>query len=123
MGRGARWIWMFATIAPGLWLGGCGGYELAYERAVYDREPVYCYRTIADVDCYRAADARADGRLVNYYGPSPRRVERPEMKEIRLDPPPAIEPGEEGAASGAAIVGGMPFDLTAPNRCVWEGRG
>ncbi len=72
-------------------LAGCGGYESAYERAVYDAEPVYCYRTIADPDCYPAADPASNRRLVNHYGPSPRRTRPPRRGEIRLDPPPPAE--------------------------------
>ncbi|MDZ3836362.1 MAG: hypothetical protein U0S49_03195 [Rhodospirillales bacterium] len=79
-------------------LTGCGGYETAYERAVYAAEPVYCYRTVADPDCYRAADPTANRRLVNYYGPSPSRAKAPRPAEIRLDPPP---PAETAAASGS----------------------
>lgn len=141
-----RSMWLFGAIAPALWLGGCGGYESAYERAVYDYESVYCYRTLGDPDCYRAADTRAERRLVNYYGPSPRRAEAPEATAIRLDPPPAISPeraagvtgpsacpagAEEGDCFGLARDGksrepsghGGPLDLGAPDRRVEEGRG
>jgi hypothetical protein len=99
---------MQADSATGNWCGavllmigltGCGGYETAYERAVHDVEPVYCYRTVADPDCYRAADPTANRRLVNYYGPSPRRAEAPRPGEIRLDPPPA-EPDADGGGVG-----------------------
>lgn len=76
---------------------GCGGYESAYERAVYDAEPVYCYRTIADPDCYRVADPASNRRLVNHYGPSPLRTKPPRPAEIRLDPPP---PAAEAEATG-----------------------
>lgn len=106
MGRGARWKKLLGLVAPVLWLAGCGGYESAYERAVYDDEPVYCYRTLADIDCFRAPDVRAERRLVNYYGPSPRRAARAEVEEIRLAPPPAIEPNPETKT--------MPTNLTAP---------
>lgn len=83
-------------------LSGCGGYESAYERAVYDAERVYCYRTIADPDCYRAADPVSNRRLVNYYGPSPRRTEAPPAAEIRLDAPP---PAESDAAARGGTTG------------------
>jgi hypothetical protein len=82
-------------------LAGCGGYETAYERAVYDAEPVYCYRTVADPDCYRLADPASNRRLVNYYGPSPGRTEAPRPAEIRLDPPPADTDAAAGGAGRA----------------------
>jgi hypothetical protein len=70
-------------------LTGCMRYEDAYEEAVYDREPVYCYRSLADVDCYRQPYPRDARRLTNYYGPSPRRLAEPApAPTIRLDPPP-----------------------------------
>ncbi|MCU0894096.1 MAG: hypothetical protein MUD06_07195 [Rhodospirillales bacterium] len=116
---------MQADSATGNWCGavllmigltGCGGYETAYERAVHDVEPVYCYRTVADPDCYRAADPTANRRLVNYYGPSPRRAEAPRPGEIRLDPPPAepdageraqpLVPGPLAASADAPRLGG-----------------
>lgn len=88
-------------------LSGCGGYESAYERAVYDAEPVYCYRTIADPSCYRAADPASNRRLVNYYGPSPRRTQAPPAAEIRLDAPPPAEIGAAamGGPTGAQAMG------------------
>lgn len=94
---------------------GCGGYESAYERAVYDAEPVYCYRTIADPDCYRVANKASNRRLVSYYGPSPRRSKAPRPAEIRLDPPPA----GNGEPTGAEVMGEraqppMPLPLAAP---------
>jgi hypothetical protein len=72
-------------------MAGCAGYESAYEKGVYAYEPIYCYRTLADIDCLRAPDLRAERRLVNYYGPSPRRAPRPAPSPpARLDPPPTI---------------------------------
>jgi hypothetical protein len=90
-------------VAAGFALAGCSGYESAYERAVYAFEPVYCYGTLAAVDCYRTPDPRADRRLVSYYGPSPRRVKAPAVAEVRLDAPPAAEPSE-GAGSGRSAL-------------------
>ncbi|HSO42738.1 MAG TPA: hypothetical protein VLR47_07850 [Rhodospirillales bacterium] len=86
-------------------LSGCGGYETAYERAVYAAEPVYCYRTIADPDCYRVADPASNRRVVNYYGPSPRRTKAPRPAEIRLDPPPPAEATAEADAGADAALG------------------
>ena len=112
-------------------LTGCGGYETAYERAVYDAEPVYCYRTVADPDCYRAADPASNRRLVNYYGPSPRRAKAPRPAEIRLEPPPAADAAT--AVPGRPRPKPRPWERGRNRRCrflwrhrptprVWEGR-
>jgi len=69
---------------------GCGGYVSAYEKAVFDFEPVYCYRNLGNVDCYAAPVYRDRRQLVNYFGPSPTRTPAPEMPDIRLDPPPPV---------------------------------
>ena len=53
------------------------GYVDRYEAGVYDFEPVYCYRTIGAVRCFKTPDHRDERRLVNYYGPHPSRYERP----------------------------------------------
>jgi hypothetical protein len=74
-------------------LAGCTTYESAYEEAVYDLEPLYCYQSLADPTCYRRPYFRDERRLVNYFGPSPNRWERPKPpKPARLDPPPLPEP-------------------------------
>ncbi len=101
---------LLAGLAAGSGLAGCG-YESAYERAVYDAEPVYCYRTLAEPDCWRDPDPAADRRLVNYYGPSPRRTEAPERADIRLEPPPpgTVEEWGEGREPGL----GAPIALSA----------
>ncbi len=69
---------------------GCGGYVSAYEAAVFDFEPVYCYRNLGDVDCHAAPVYRDRRRLVNYFGPSPTRTAAPETPDIRLYPPPPV---------------------------------
>src|SRR5512134_3718820 len=100
--------WWCGGVLLMIGLAGCGGYESAYERAVYDFEPVYCYRTLADPDCYRAADPAAERRVVNYYGPSPRRTKPPRQAEIRLDPPPpaaGAEIAQEGQRAAAEAMG------------------
>ncbi len=42
-------------------LAGCGGGPEPVERMVF------CYRTLADIDCYRQPDAGRDSRLVGVY--------------------------------------------------------
>lgn len=106
---------LLAGLAAGSGLTGCG-YESAYERAVYDAEPVYCYRTLADSDCWRDPDPTADRRLVNYYGPSPRRTEAPMRTPIRLEPPPPADVEATGRTEEGEIKGegpaGRPIALT-----------
>lgn len=70
-------------------LSACARDETAYERGVAAYEPVYCYASLADADCYRQPYFRDDRRLINHYGPTPRSYDRPKPpKPARLDPPP-----------------------------------
>jgi hypothetical protein len=79
-------------------LAACTSYESAYERSVYEYEPVYCYQSLAAVSCYRKPQARDARRLVNYYGPAPSKYRQPEAaEEHEWQPPPesdryAIDP-------------------------------
>ncbi len=73
---------------------GCTSYELAYERAVTDYEPVYCYQSLGGVTCHREPNHRDARRLVNYYGPAPSKYEAPE----RPDPAEPAPPPDGGAA-------------------------
>lgn len=69
---------------------GCSSYDSRYEEGVSDYEPVYCYRNIGGIACFDTPSHRDERQLVNYYGPSPGRYDRPEPPpEPRLDPPPA----------------------------------
>ena len=70
-----RRILLAATFLAGL--AGCADYESAYEEGVEDYEPIYCYQSLADAACYRRPYVRDARRLINYYGPSPRRYDRP----------------------------------------------
>ena len=76
-------------------VGACG-YVPAYEEAVYDFEPVYCYQSIGQsvsgVECYKTPKHRDERRLVNYYGPHPSRYDRPEPPPPpTLSAPPAVD--------------------------------
>ncbi len=51
----------------------------AYEAAVEDLEPRYCYKSLAGVTCYDTPYHRDEKRLVNYFGPAPKRYEKPEL--------------------------------------------
>ena len=97
-----------------LGLSGCVSYESAYEKAIYDDEPVYCYQSLGAVDCYRKPYRRDDARLVNYYGPAPARTRPPKLPPAaELQAPPAAEeapnaqpPAGAQAARGYADPGG-----------------
>ena len=49
----------------------------AYEAAVEEFEPVYCYQSLGGVSCYKKPNFRDERRMVNYYGPAPKRYDRP----------------------------------------------
>ena len=69
-----------ATIGLSILLGACG-YVSEYEKAVYDLEPSYCYKSIGKVACYKEPFHRDERRLVNYFGPDPSRYDKPEAPE------------------------------------------
>ena len=70
-------------------LGACTSYESAYERSVYDYEPLYCYQSLGAVSCYRQPKQTDARRLVNYYGPAPSKYPQPQPTEApELSPPP-----------------------------------
>jgi hypothetical protein len=63
----------------------------AYEAAVEDLEPSYCYQSIGGVTCYKTPYHRDERRLVNYFGPAPVRYDKPEpVAEIEGSAPEAI---------------------------------
>lgn len=112
---------------------GCTSYESAYERAVYDDEPVYCYQSLGGVDCYRSPYRRDDTRLVNYYGPAPSRTPAPKQrKAAEPQPPPAAEaagqprplPAAAQAATEQKPAAGQPgaagSDPQAPAKTSWR---
>ncbi len=79
-----------ATFSLVALLGACG-YVSEYEKAVYDWEPTYCYKSIGRVACYKEPYHRDERRLVNYFGPDPSRYDKPEAPEATpLDPPEMV---------------------------------
>ena len=79
------------TMAAAALLGACG-YVSDYEKAVYDYEPAYCYKSLAGVQCFKSPNHRDERRLVNYFGPHPSRYERPAPPPPpRLLPPPPVD--------------------------------
>ena len=67
---------MLTVFLAGLTLSACAQ-KSAYEAAVEDFEPVYCYKTIGGVACHETPNFRDERRLVNYFGPAPKRYDRP----------------------------------------------
>lgn len=59
------------------------GYKDAYEEAVYDLEPRYCYQQLGSVVCHDTPHHRDSARLVNYFGPHPDRYDQPEPRPRR----------------------------------------
>lgn len=79
-------------VALALAVAACGSDRSAYERAVAEEEPVYCYQTLAGIDCYRTPAFRDERTLVNFYGPRPADFERPEAPEpAELTAPPEVD--------------------------------
>ena len=71
-------------------LGACG-YVSEYEKAVYDWEPTYCYKSIGGVACYKDPYPRDERRMVNYFGPDPSRYDKPDAPEATPFDPQAVE--------------------------------
>ena len=68
-------------LASAALLSSCGSNLLLYEEAVEDWEPIYCYRTIGDADCYALPVPGEERHLVNFYGPPPRSYEEEDLRE------------------------------------------
>lgn len=88
-------------------LGACAD-KSAYEASVEAMEPVYCYQSLAGVSCYNEPYHRDGRRLVNYFGPAPKRYDAPAPTPApQLSAPEAInywvkdpEPIPRAAPSG-----------------------
>ena len=94
MGVRPQLVFMIVAVAVAL-VGACG-YVPAYEEAVYDFEPIYCYQSlgqsVSGVECYKTPKHRDERRLVNYYGPHPSSYDRPEPPPPpTLSAPPAVD--------------------------------
>ncbi|MDD9877434.1 MAG: hypothetical protein OXR84_08350 [Magnetovibrio sp.] len=68
---------ILTILAAAAVLGACAQ-KSAYEAAVEDYEPVYCYQSLGGVTCYEKPNFRDERRKVNYFGPAPKRYDRPE---------------------------------------------
>lgn len=72
-------------------LGSCG-YGDTYEEVVYDREPIYCYQSLAGVECFRTPNHSDKRRIVNFYGPDPMFYQEPKAAKIpELKAPKAVD--------------------------------
>lgn len=68
------------------------GHEDPYAEGVAEYEPIYCYRVLTDIQCFRTPDREADSRLVNYYGPSPSHFDPPEKPpKPKLSAPASVD--------------------------------
>ena len=111
-----RLVGLFAVV---LVLGACAQ-KSAYEAAVEDREPVYCYKSLAGVQCYEKPNFRDERRLVNYFGPAPKRYDRPAPSPVPelaapkaithwvKDPEPVPQPAPRGDLADRPWFGGTP---------------
>jgi len=80
-----------AAIGLSVALSACG-YVDGYEEQVYDKEPVYCYKSLAATECFNEPYHRDKRRLVNYFGPHPSRYDAPPEPEApNLQPPAAVD--------------------------------
>ena len=70
-------------------LGGCSFVD-RYEEQVHGMEPIYCYQSLAGVECLKEPYRRDDLRLVNYFGPHPTRHEAPKPRKMKLFAPPPV---------------------------------
>ena len=61
-----------------------------YEQQVEDWEPIYCYKSIGAVQCYKEPKHSESRRLVNFYGPPPSSYEAPEAPDYAAAKPPKM---------------------------------
>lgn len=76
-----RFMGLCVTFSAAALLGACSSMT-EYERHVQDWEPVYCYKSIGAVQCYKEPKHSDSRRLVNFYGPAPREYDTPDEPEL-----------------------------------------
>ncbi|MBM3546324.1 MAG: hypothetical protein FJX54_05200 [Alphaproteobacteria bacterium] len=107
-------------VVPLLALAGCYGnpvsrhfeWQRHQETVEFAPEPLYCYKTLAQVDCYaQPLDRRETNRIANYYGPAPGRavmVVPPPMPQEKVgnvvDHPPLMVPREKVESEPLQLV-------------------
>lgn len=122
---------IIALAAFSMALGACAD-KSAYERAVENYEPVYCYQNLGGIVCHEKPNFADERRIVNYFGPAPKRYERPAPPpEQKLfapepvnywvkDPEPLPKPMAKGdLADRPWIAGAANYDARA-NRVATE---
>ena len=63
-------------------LSGCGSLDTHEETTYGDEKPIYCYQSLAGVECFKKPNHRDKRRIVNFYGPHPTQYAQP--KEIQI---------------------------------------
>lgn len=72
-------------------LGACS-YVDDYEARVYDKDPLYCYKSLGEVQCYKKPQDHDERRFINYHGPHPSRYDKPVVKpDPVLKAPPPVD--------------------------------
>ncbi|MEK9754834.1 MAG: hypothetical protein VW338_16690 [Rhodospirillaceae bacterium] len=120
------------TLAPfALVLGACAD-KSRYERAVENYEPVFCYQNLGGIVCHEKPNFADERRMVNYYGPAPKRYERPapppeqklfapEMVNYWVkDPEPLPRPIAKGDLTDRPWIAGTPNYDAHANRVATE---
>ncbi|MBL6932692.1 MAG: hypothetical protein ISR45_07055 [Rhodospirillales bacterium] len=78
-----------ATLSVAILLAACTNMT-AYEKQVQDWEPVYCYKSIGSVQCYKEPKHSDSRRLVNFYGPAPSEYDKPDEPDYSRPRPPKM---------------------------------
>ena len=69
---------------------GCD-YIDATDDYVYDEDPIYCYQSLAGIECFKEPNHLDKRRMVNYFGPHPIHYDEPELlKSPELKAPKEI---------------------------------
>jgi len=61
-------------------LSGCGSVDTYKETTNHDEKPIYCYQSLAGVECFKKPNHRDKRRIVNFYGPHPTQYVQPKAK-------------------------------------------
>ena len=106
-----KFIGLATTFSAAVLLAACSNMT-EYEKQVQDWEPVYCYKSLASVQCYKEPKHSDSRRLVNFYGPAPREYDEPDTPVYSTPRPPKMidtwvkdpEPVPEAAPMKAHIA-------------------
>lgn len=84
-----RFFGLAVTLSAAALLGACSDMS-RYEQQVEDLEPVYCYKSIGSVQCYKQPKHSDSRRLVNFYGPAPRTYDKPDTPDYAAPKAPKM---------------------------------